>query len=367
MALIKCPECGHEVSDGAPQCPYCGIPIAGNIVTCPDCGKVVLKKEQTCPACGCHLSELATQTAPSGTSPSVPGTNGYRPKKNGGPGKWIWLVVALIVIAAAGFGYYFVNAQKQQEQMQEAYDALQNDNEIDDYEAFLTQYPNSPYSKVVKDRISQLKQIRNRWVEISLSSSKGDFLQFLNQYPNSEYEQACKGKIDSLDWIEVSTENTLAAYQRYLDEHPDGKYSALAMECKDNLDKVAVTPEDKSAIRSVLHNYFDALTNNSQEDLAQLVVDKMYDQSVLFMDKMHAGKSGASFTMQGYPAITKMPAAAAGMVFVAKFRAVRSETEAGGETKSTDYNVTTTLSDDYRIVSMKMQKAQTGDSAPAHE
>jgi len=28
MALIKCPDCGHEVSDRAPTCPNCGAPIA---------------------------------------------------------------------------------------------------------------------------------------------------------------------------------------------------------------------------------------------------------------------------------------------------------------------------------------------------
>lgn len=28
MALIKCPECTHEISDKAIQCPYCGYPLA---------------------------------------------------------------------------------------------------------------------------------------------------------------------------------------------------------------------------------------------------------------------------------------------------------------------------------------------------
>ena len=27
MALIKCPECGNDVSDKAPACPQCGVPI----------------------------------------------------------------------------------------------------------------------------------------------------------------------------------------------------------------------------------------------------------------------------------------------------------------------------------------------------
>ena len=30
MALIKCVECGKEISDKASACPSCGVPVAGN-------------------------------------------------------------------------------------------------------------------------------------------------------------------------------------------------------------------------------------------------------------------------------------------------------------------------------------------------
>lgn len=33
MALIKCPECGKEVSDRAPACIHCGFPLAATTVT----------------------------------------------------------------------------------------------------------------------------------------------------------------------------------------------------------------------------------------------------------------------------------------------------------------------------------------------
>ena len=36
MALIKCPECGKEISDKAPACIHCGFPL------------IELKKEGTC-------------------------------------------------------------------------------------------------------------------------------------------------------------------------------------------------------------------------------------------------------------------------------------------------------------------------------
>lgn len=37
MALIKCPACGHQVSDRAKSCPSCGQPI-DTAIRCPKCG-----------------------------------------------------------------------------------------------------------------------------------------------------------------------------------------------------------------------------------------------------------------------------------------------------------------------------------------
>lgn len=37
MAIIKCPECGKDVSDKARNCPHCGNPIDTKVY-CPKCG-----------------------------------------------------------------------------------------------------------------------------------------------------------------------------------------------------------------------------------------------------------------------------------------------------------------------------------------
>lgn len=38
MTLIKCPECGKEVSKKAPSCPNCGNPIKGSAQEMGGCG-----------------------------------------------------------------------------------------------------------------------------------------------------------------------------------------------------------------------------------------------------------------------------------------------------------------------------------------
>lgn len=50
MALIKCSECGGDISSSAKTCPHCGIKIS--LSKCPECGKKLNGDESNCPDCG---------------------------------------------------------------------------------------------------------------------------------------------------------------------------------------------------------------------------------------------------------------------------------------------------------------------------
>lgn len=62
MAMIKCPECGKEVSENAAKCPSCGYSIKAEKkkekkmneekIECPECHKEVDAKSTVCPYCG---------------------------------------------------------------------------------------------------------------------------------------------------------------------------------------------------------------------------------------------------------------------------------------------------------------------------
>ena len=53
MALIKCKECGQDMSSTSEVCPHCGY--KNDIRVCPDCGKEVSSTDDFCPECGCSL------------------------------------------------------------------------------------------------------------------------------------------------------------------------------------------------------------------------------------------------------------------------------------------------------------------------
>ena len=53
MALIKCKECGEEISSNAKVCPHCGY--KNEVSVCPECGKEVKESDANCPTCGYPL------------------------------------------------------------------------------------------------------------------------------------------------------------------------------------------------------------------------------------------------------------------------------------------------------------------------
>ncbi len=62
MALIKCPECGKEISDQAKACPNCGCPInETDAKYCQYCGEKIDSDCIVCPKCGKQVEELKAE------------------------------------------------------------------------------------------------------------------------------------------------------------------------------------------------------------------------------------------------------------------------------------------------------------------
>lgn len=66
MAMIKCPECGQEISDKAKKCIHCGnvlIEDKPKTKICNECGKEISFDIMECPFCGCPFdNDINTNT-----------------------------------------------------------------------------------------------------------------------------------------------------------------------------------------------------------------------------------------------------------------------------------------------------------------
>ena len=66
MAMIKCPECGKDISNQSDKCIYCGFPIRNeNMIVCSNCGVLNQAGSTFCSSCGNPM--VKGLTAPSTT------------------------------------------------------------------------------------------------------------------------------------------------------------------------------------------------------------------------------------------------------------------------------------------------------------
>ena len=282
MAIIKCPECGHQVSDKAATCPSCGVGIQGKITKCPECGEIVLNDQILCPNCHCPListnnndteksepsqsHKVATVEPNSDTNGE--GNKNEKKKKSYTP----WVVSFVIALAVVFVGLYFYKTTQMRNEL-EAYENAMMSNEPAVLQNYLDIYADAPseHRDSIQSHLEMLKTVDSDWTNAVVSNSKAAILRYMQLYPNSLHNVEAKLKIDSIDWMEATQKNTIEAYQKYIDEHADGMYIDQAHDAYTLLDSKKVNAEDKANISAIFTSFFNALANNDEATLVSCV------------------------------------------------------------------------------------------------
>ena len=276
--IIKCPECGHQISDKAPTCPSCGVEIAGHITRCPQCGDVFLTDQPVCPNChhanisappvyvndndneGRDVKAMTNQLV--NTSHTTPPKT---PKKN----NWIALVLSVLIalIAFGVFYYYYSDAKAQREA--EAYDYASTSNDPLVLQGFLDTYTDAdPQHRIdIERRLQHFRQMELDWNNAVESRSKTAIAQFIDNYPESEHKQEAYRKIDSIDWVAVTLSNQLADYEKYVAEHQNGKYIEEAQDSIKSIASRKVFPEELQMLAGIFRHFFQSINSKDENGL----------------------------------------------------------------------------------------------------
>lgn len=284
MSMIKCPECGHQVSTMAATCPGCGVNIAGHIVQCPQCQGYILDKQDHCPTCGravriVSASQQRVQQSTPQTSASQTTSQAQpqpeQPKKKGSLIIVPVLVglVALIGLCVGGFLYW--NQQNAKEEEERAYEMLMECQDPIIFENYIAKYPNSTHIAEVRARLEQVNAEGREWQQICERGSRREFLTFKEKYPKSIYLPACMDKLDSLDWQDALKAENDEAIDRYLAAHPNGLYISEAAEKKNELARTKVSPEEKQQLRSLFDQFFTAVGKGDAASISSMIPTQM--------------------------------------------------------------------------------------------
>ena len=245
--IIKCPECGHQVSDRAKTCPSCGIEIAGKITRCPDCGEYIFKDDRECLNCHCSINASATEPVAEQSvnsqsyamMPEIPEIpKAEEPKKKTGH-KILWssLVVGFVIALIIVFlGIYFYQKSQQEIEMR-AYENAMMSTEPAVLQNFLDMYIDASvaHRDSIKAHLEILKKVDRDWQNALASRSKATLQLFMDRNPENIHVTEARLMIDSLDYEAAKLEDTMDAYQKYMDNHQQGAYYDEAANAYDRI------------------------------------------------------------------------------------------------------------------------------------
>ena len=245
--IIKCPECGHQVSDRAKTCPSCGIDIAGKITRCPDCGEYIFKDDHECPNCHCTINASASvqDIQPEVTSqiyglvpeiPEIPQPEEPK-KKKGHKILWSSIVVGFVIALIIVFlGIYFYQKSQQENEMR-AYENAMMSSEPAVLQNFLDMYIDASvaHRDSIKAHLQELKKIDRDWENAVASKQKATLQLFIDRNPDNIHIPEARLIIDSLDFATAKVEGTMEAYQKYMDSHQQGAYYDEAANAYDRI------------------------------------------------------------------------------------------------------------------------------------
>ena len=223
MATIKCPRCGQNVSDQAPQCPFCGYPIHKTGPFCTNCGCQLSFNDTVCPRCG----------QPTLLYPPV------RPRKK--TGKIISkVIVSIILFAAVIFFGLSVYEDYFLDEIQVAFDGPDAENMAlnENAEMLFDVWRNSMFQ--IRDpetdpfTCPEGKFIEDFNISLELLYQDPDFLRNLQKI--NEQQILCRKAIRKLDhapwYMEDWAELTSLAMNNYVEVaqivmYPSGSYTDL--------------------------------------------------------------------------------------------------------------------------------------------
>lgn len=327
MALIKCPECGHQVSDKAATCPSCGVAIAGNV-----------KRENE---------------APKGKrSMTIP------------------IVAGVVAVIAVLVGLYFYNNVQDRNEL-DAYENAMSCSEAAVLQNYLDMYADAPqaHRDSIMAHLALLKKVDSDWDDAMVNNTRSAFENYLRVHPESVHKTEALLKLDSIDWAFAAEADTPEAYSKYVADHADGMHIDEARLKLEKLEKSIIAEDEKLMVTSVLTSFFNALGNNDEEALTMsidVVLNSFLHRAgatkadvISYMKRIHSPEdiTGIVFRMNNDWKIEKIDLGEGECSYVVDF-SVDEKIQRTDESKETfsSYKVNAKVSNHGKITDLNMKK-----------
>lgn len=372
MAIIKCPECGNDVSDKAKTCPHCGVDIFGNIHHCPRCYNVFLADVNVCPDCGSVVRKSQSAVKNENASSEKRSTNAKPKNKEKKSSVFLRLTIAFVVAVLLVLAGIYCYMESKNAAESEAYKSAMESGAPVALHNYLERFgdENQSHRDSVMAVLEYYAKIDSAWYEACKKSSREAYVAFLDTYPENEYVLDVKLRIDSIDWHNATASNTAEAYKFYLDNNPSGIHVDEAEAEYERLDAKSISKADSTMVIKLFESYYKALETKDDvkiKELFSLPINSFLSKPrsttadvKAYMQRLYSPKDikGISFVLPKDWNIEKSRDEKGNPFFIVKFD-VDYKFDRTNKTKKTyySYKVKATVSRFGRISSLDMELA----------
>ncbi len=385
MAIFKCPECGHMVSDKAPRCPGCGIEITPELLAGKkdNTSQTIDKDTQPVVEEPQVIVKQPIVEEPNDEDPvsAIPVVNSYpieEPVKTNVPyqktenkkrNSHIALFISLLVAAViCGLMLYFYQKATDNNEQQDYLVAMKSQNTLT-LQSYLDTYRNSAPTEhldAIRSRLEQLRSAGEEWTNTLVANSRSQYEAYLQSHPDTPHKAFILNKIDSLDWEHAKGLDNVEAYDNYLQQHPSGRYVTNAESATKKLRLTLIEPEEKQNAQNVIKHFFQAFNAKDKTRLLANTTPVMSsllgeagagsDKVVEFMDKMYKEDvTNLNWYLDPINAIEKEEIGSGEYQYKIQVPA-RLRVAHGNEVTETRYRINATISPDNKVSALNLVK-----------
>ena len=206
----------------------------------------------------------------------------------------IFILIVVLVAAVFIYNKYVINANLERSD----WELAQRDNSIDGYLGYIDEYPQGNYVDEAQTKMLALKSNEaDAWKNLRTSENTTEFTDFLQLYPQSPYERMVKNRLDSLMWQSTLKENSLEGYSDYINMSSSGEISGqyIGNAQKRLVMLTQTTPVDEAdleKIRETVNGFFTGLSNTSHSELSSYLapVISRFEESTNISNEIMTGK-----------------------------------------------------------------------------
>ncbi|MFV0536297.1 MAG: hypothetical protein ACK5M3_02885 [Dysgonomonas sp.] len=271
----KCPLCGGSTTEGEAFCRDCQE-IAQNSYSDEFLIQEDVEDIQQQEEVGPFQEELEDESDSS---------EFFQKKRKKGKFYFVIGFIAILLVGCIGV-YCYLQDKNVKETEVRYWNQCIDENTPQGYSKYLMQYPDGRFSEDARTKIVELREKEQKeWERLRKTNDVDALFSFLTDHPDTPYTREISNTIDSLSWLKTISDNTADSYLAYLENVKIGRlvgeYQAKAQERYDYLSQLkSVEGEELAQLKNVIDDFFKSLSSRDEKDLAKSMVPtlaKFYD------------------------------------------------------------------------------------------